>query len=263
MAVESLVQTAAVVLAGGLATRLRELNLTMTKPMIPVGNRPILAWITQALSTATDRVVIFAGTDDTIPAYFADWPLVHVVSGAPTGTAADALRAADAVSAVRYIIANGDTINDLDYQIVLSAIPETHTKNATIVLTRSHEVQHPQAFAVDDEDNVLRSFEDGQGGSPPHPNASWHGASMGVLVLPQPLLLELAQQTFQSIEKDLLPALVRAGRLKGYDAGSAMSFDIGTPERLAELRSNETTFVNLLSSRCGSPVTHRTVNRQT
>src|SRR5690606_25975575 len=52
----------AIVLAGGLGTRLRQVVADVPKPMAPVAGRPFLAWVLDHLrENATDRVILAAG----------------------------------------------------------------------------------------------------------------------------------------------------------------------------------------------------------
>ena len=48
----------AIILAGGMGTRLRPLTYTLPKPMLPVAGRPALAHLVEALALAGCREVI-------------------------------------------------------------------------------------------------------------------------------------------------------------------------------------------------------------
>ncbi|MGQ0534727.1 MAG: sugar phosphate nucleotidyltransferase, partial [Methanobacteriota archaeon] len=50
----------AVILVGGLGTRLRPLTATTPKPLLPVGNRPMVEYVLRRLPRAVDDVVFAA-----------------------------------------------------------------------------------------------------------------------------------------------------------------------------------------------------------
>ncbi|HDP36979.1 MAG TPA: hypothetical protein ENN27_03780, partial [Candidatus Atribacteria bacterium] len=62
----------AVIMAGGLGTRLRPLVINIPKPMVPVANKPILAHILRILKkhNFNDLIVILFHQAEVIKGYF-------------------------------------------------------------------------------------------------------------------------------------------------------------------------------------------------
>jgi glucose-1-phosphate thymidylyltransferase len=108
----------AVVLAAGEGRRLRPLTALRPKPMVPVGNRPVLEHVVGALAEAgVDEVVFVVGyRRERIQTYFGDgddWgvDIEYVVQGKQLGTGHALLKAEDAVGD-DFLVVNGDSIVD-------------------------------------------------------------------------------------------------------------------------------------------------------
>src|SRR5262245_66231954 len=85
----------AVVMAGGFGTRLRPLTAHLPKPLVPVGNVPIMEHIVRLLKRHgfTDLAVLLYFLPDTITGHFGDgsaWGvnMTYVTPAADLGTAA-------------------------------------------------------------------------------------------------------------------------------------------------------------------------------
>jgi D-glycero-alpha-D-manno-heptose 1-phosphate guanylyltransferase len=110
----------AIVLAGGLGTRLREVVPDLPKPMAPIAGRPFLEILLASLSRkGFIRVVLSVGfMAEKISGYFGDrfgnLELVYAVEREPLGTGG-AVRLAMQVCLTDHIfILNGDTFLDLE-----------------------------------------------------------------------------------------------------------------------------------------------------
>ena len=147
------------------------------------------------------------------------------------------------------LIANADTLTTVD----LPAMIAEHSRfsaDGMIALTRwTQDTQNPGMFAVASTGHVRRSYEDGRAGSPPLPGAAWHGASTGTMLLPRKSVLQIAEiygRPDLSIERDILPEFIRRGALRAFDAGNALSLDLGVPHRLTRARNYRRTIGGLL-----------------
>ncbi len=108
----------AVVLAAGEGRRLDPLTNRRPKPMVPVANRPILAYVVSALADAgIDRIVLVVGyRQERIKNYFGDgdqWgvDIEYVAQETQLGTAHAVLQA-DAAIDGPFLVLNGDRIVD-------------------------------------------------------------------------------------------------------------------------------------------------------
>ncbi|MGA2924493.1 MAG: sugar phosphate nucleotidyltransferase [Solirubrobacteraceae bacterium] len=114
----------AVILAGGLGTRLRPYTTILPKPLMPVGDRPILDIVIRQLKRAGfDRVTIATGyLAELIEAFFDDGsrygiPIDYFREYEPLGTVG-ALSLIDGLDE-DFLVMNGDVLTDLDYGALL------------------------------------------------------------------------------------------------------------------------------------------------
>ena len=107
-----------VVLAAGQGTRMRPLTDARPKPMLPVGDRPLVAHtVDAAVDAGASRLVVVVGYEaDDVRSFFGDCyrdvPVTFVVQAEQRGTA-DAVRAARAeLDAGPFVVLNGDALYD-------------------------------------------------------------------------------------------------------------------------------------------------------
>jgi dTDP-glucose pyrophosphorylase/CBS domain-containing protein len=137
---------AAVIMAGGFGTRLRPLTDNVPKPMLPVGDRPLLARTLERLHDAGIQSVSITThyLANAIVDYFGDGEalglhLQYVAEDRPLGTAG-ALRQIDA-SEGPLLVLNGDILTGLDFREML-AFHRAHGADATVAVRR-YEVPVP------------------------------------------------------------------------------------------------------------------------
>ena len=114
--------TQAVILAGGLGTRLRPYTTVIPKPLVPIGDRPVLQHIVDNLSRSGVRRVdlCVSHLGELIKLYFAqsrspeDLDVVFHPEDEPLGTAG-ALRLIPDLDDT-FIVMNGDVLTSLDYR---------------------------------------------------------------------------------------------------------------------------------------------------
>ena len=116
----------AVVLAGGLGTRLQPYTTVLPKPLMPVGDRPVLDIVVRQLHRhGFDRVTIATGhLAELIEAFFGDGsthgiPVDYFREEHPLGTVG-ALALIDGLDE-DFLVMNGDVLTDLDYAALLEA----------------------------------------------------------------------------------------------------------------------------------------------
>ena len=110
----------AIVLAGGLGTRLRSVVSDLPKPMAPIGDKPFLEYILKYLQkNGITRVILSVGYKwETIKEYFGDRfeniELIYSVEDEPLGTGGAIKKAMNQVKNSQVYIINGDTFFDVD-----------------------------------------------------------------------------------------------------------------------------------------------------
>jgi mannose-1-phosphate guanylyltransferase/phosphomannomutase len=155
----------AVVMAGGEGSRLRPITANRPKPLVPVGNQPIMEHILGLLARhgITDVVATLHYLADEIQSYFDDGAdfgvnLSYSVEDTPLGTAGSVKKAEALLGDDTFVIVSGDALTDCD---LTKAIAYHKQKGAlaTLVLYR---VPNPLEFGVviaDDDGRIVRFLE--------------------------------------------------------------------------------------------------------
>lgn len=137
----------AVVMAGGEGTRLRPLTSTQPKPMLPVGNRPLLERAVDLLvGHGFDEVTLAVGVRaEAIRTYFGDGSdrgvrLSYAVEEAPLGTAG-AVRRAVAGTGEACLVLSGDVLTDIDLGALLAFHHERGAEATVAVVQRDDPIE--------------------------------------------------------------------------------------------------------------------------
>ncbi len=121
----------AIVLAGGLGTRLRSVVSELPKPMAPIGDKPFLVYLLEYLyKHKVTRVILSVGYKwETIRDYFGShyktMELVYSVEEEPLGTGGAIKKAMSQVNNEKVYIVNGDTFFNVDLH---SLVLDKHSK---------------------------------------------------------------------------------------------------------------------------------------
>jgi mannose-1-phosphate guanylyltransferase len=219
----------AVILVGGEGTRLRPLTSTVPKPVVPLVDRPFIAYMLQWLAGhGVDDVIMSCGFLATsVRNVLGDGSaygvrLRFVEEPDPRGTAG-ALKFAESMLDERFLMLNGDVLTDIDLSAQLAQHERTGA-SATLALVP---VEDPSAYGLvhlDGENAVLDFVE-----KPSPDQVDTNLISAGAYVLERSVLELVPPDRKVSIEREVWPALVGDG-LYGY-ASESYWLDIGTPER--------------------------------
>lgn len=215
----------AIVLVGGLGTRLRPLVSEVPKPLAPVAGRPFLAWLLQRLAAhGIRRVVLAAGyrAEQVREVFGSRWnglDVAYSVEDAPLGTGgaialALRLRTGEAVH-----VLNGDTFLAYDPR-ALEAATRASGRALGMALARVADVARYGAVTLDGA-RVAGFREKGEAG-PGHINA-------GSYFLDAAAIARMPAAGAFSFEQTVLAAEVAAGQVQGFTA-TAGFIDIGVPE---------------------------------
>ena len=230
---------AAVVLAGGIGSRLSPLDLNTPKALITLDGKPLLQRIVEWMKPPINSVYIAVGLQiESIRNEIITDPNITFTEDPDIGTGKALIKAASHINAEHILVCNADTINELN----LNKMIQEHLqrgKGATIALTRWEDAQNAGAFCVTLDGQVMRSVEDLQPRGHTFQSFSWKGASTGVLIIPTAALRDNRLQNALSLEKEIIPHLIETEGLFAFDNGTGFCLDIGTPERLRFMRDNE------------------------
>ncbi len=221
----------AVVLAGGLGTRIKSLYPDVPKPMIPVHGKPFVEWVLRYLyQQGIRRAVISSGyLADTVENHFGSNPIKGmqvkcVAEPKPLGTAGGFLHAASSLEAQQgWLVLNGDSLVLADLSLAAQLLQDPHVDSVVMG------IQVPDASRYGrlrfDCSGQLLHFAEKEPGS---------GIVNGGIYFFKPSLLEkFPAQTPLSFEKDVFPSLLLKQVRIQVCIASAPFLDIGTPASLA------------------------------
>lgn len=141
----------AVIIAGGKGTRLKPLTYGCPKPMLPLMDRPFLAWMVERCRTAgiTDILMNVRYQAEQIKDYFEDGErfgvhIRYIWEDQPLGTAGAMKLAEPHFSGESLVVFNADILTDLDLKALIQAHQQTQAK-ATLTLAR---VDNPTAYGL-------------------------------------------------------------------------------------------------------------------
>jgi D,D-heptose 1,7-bisphosphate phosphatase len=213
----------AVILVGGLGTRLGERTKTTPKPMLPVGGRPFLDTLIDEIARydAFDEILLLAGhrAESILARYDGTVRgrarLAVSLEQVPLGTAGALVHAAGRLQQ-RFLLLNGDSFFDFNI-LDLAARPNVGLVHMAL---RADVVGDRFGRVVLDGDRVRAFIAPGQGAAGP--------VNAGVYVVDRSILAR-AGHLPASLEQDVFPALAAAGAMTGTSYRGYF-IDIGIPE---------------------------------
>lgn len=215
----------AIVLVGGLGTRLRSVVSDLPKPLACVAGRPFLAWLLDRLADGGIRRVILAAgyraeqVQALIGTRWRSMDVAYSVEDRPLGTGGAVGRATAMLQGTAVHVLNGDTFLDYDCGALERL---THRVGARLGMTLARVGDVARYGAIEcDRQRVVRFREKGEIG-PGLINA-------GSYFLTAQALAALPDQVPYSFETEVLAPLVQAGEVAAFDA-TAGFIDIGVPE---------------------------------
>jgi mannose-1-phosphate guanylyltransferase len=217
----------AVILVGGQGTRLRPLTSTVPKPIVPLVDRPFMAFMLEWLRRhGVEEVIMSCGfLADSVRDVLGDGSaagvrLHFVEEPEPRGTAG-ALKLAEPMLDERFLMLNGDVLTDID----LTAQIEQHERTGATGTLALVPVEDPSAYGlvVLEDDRRVREFIE----KPSPDRAIGNLISAGAYVLERSILGQVPADRNVSIEREVWPRLVGNG-LYGFPSDSYW-LDIGTP----------------------------------
>jgi mannose-1-phosphate guanylyltransferase len=217
----------AVILAGGLGTRLRPLTYVMPKAMLPVGNKPILEKIIENLSAHGFREIIIATgyLGRTIEEYFHDgsrWNVSLSYTFSPPAGTAGQLKTAQKMISEDFLAMNGDILVDVDIEGMVKQHKLTH---ATVtVAVREYEYQLKYGMVEFDEDSRIKTWSE-------KPKLKgW--MNIGLYVIQPKILDMIPEGKSYSLEYEVFPEAIRKGFPVYSFKSSSPYLDIGDLESL-------------------------------
>ncbi len=223
----------AVIMAGGLGMRMRPYTAVLPKPLLPIGDRPILSILLEQLASAgVQRVDLCVGyLSGLIQTYLMEsmparegLDIAFHLEAEPLGTAG-ALREVTALDEP-FLLLNGDVLTSLDFGALLDG--HVASGAALTVTVRTRETKIPSGvLAIEDDDRVTSYTE--------KPTLR-HDVSLGIYALDPRALQHLnpGRTDVPDLVQSLLAAgeQVRAHRFAGewYDIGTLSDHELAVEE---------------------------------
>ena len=216
----------AIILAGGLGTRLRSVVSDLPKCMAPVAGRPFLFYVINYLrSQGVEKFIFSLGyKHEIIEAYlkdqFSTLEYQCSIEEEPLGTGGAILLACRLASEKNVIIANGDTLFKINGKEVID-FHEQHHADCTLALKP---MQHFDRYGVVElnENNIIKDFKEKQF----YKTGLING---GVYILNVENFLAKRFLAKFSFEKDYLEQYYKQGKISGI-VQDQYFIDIGIPE---------------------------------
>lgn len=215
----------AIILAGGLGTRLRGVVDDLPKSMAPVNGKPFLHYILKHLSSfGFTRIILATGyKGDIINEHFGNhlgkMELLYSREKEPLGTGGALLLASRMTINKSFFVINGDTLFEVDFGDIEKIYMQTGSK-LTVALKPMYNFDRYGSVTV--EGDRIISFNEKHFCSKGLING-------GVYLLKREWLEEHSKTKIFSFEKDVME--IRAGKelITGYVSDSYF-IDIGVPE---------------------------------
>ncbi len=217
----------AIILAGGRGSRLKPFTIAIPKPLVPIGDMPVLEiLIRQLKAQGFDRITLSVGYLSTLIEAFcgdgARWgiPLDYVRETEPLGTAGF-LSLVDDLTDDRLLVVNGDTLTDLD----MASVWREHDINdgATICSNRRSVAVEFGVLQIDDAGRLQSYVE--------KPELAYD-VSIGVNVLSAWAIEQLVSAVEPLDMPDLLARIQGIGRIVRVRHTNAYWLDLGRMEDL-------------------------------
>jgi NDP-sugar pyrophosphorylase family protein len=214
----------AVVLAGGLGTRLRPYTISLPKPLMPVGEFPILEIIVrQLVARGYGRITLAVNHQaELMRAYFGDgsrWgiPIDYSLETKPLGTMGP-LRLAEELPE-NFLVMNGDILSDLDYGEFL----DRHEREGRLFSISASQREQRIDYGV------LRSSGEGRLTGFEEKPIIPYTVSMGVYAINRRLLDSIPEQRAFGFD-ELVLKLLAEGRPVDVRTHAGYWLDIGRPD---------------------------------
>lgn len=228
----------ALLLAGGLGTRLRPLTNHLPKPMVPIMGRPLLESTILNLKRhgICEVVISTCYKSNYIKNYFGNGEnlgikINYIEEDIPLGTGG-AIKNAERFFDDTFVVLNSDIVSDLNIKELVN-YHKAKKALATIAMT---EVKDPSQYGVIefDDDGYIKAFKEKP--KPYETTSKWINA--GIYVFEPKLLDEIPKDSVVSIERETYPKILSKGYYMAAYKYDGYWIDIGTIEKYKKVHND-------------------------
>ena len=221
----------AILLIGGLGTRLHPLTLTTPKPLLPIQDQPFLAYqldflqrqgFSEIVLCTAYRAEDFRKTLGNGEKYGVHIDYVHEEKALGTG---GAIKNAEPHVDGPVLICNGDILMSLN----LRELVDFHTGHKALATVALTHVEDPSAFGVvetDGEGRVMRFVE-----KPAPGETTSHTINAGAYIFEKEVFAMMPAQTVYSVERGLFPKMLDEGKPLYAKELSGYWLEVGTIDK--------------------------------
>lgn len=217
----------AILLAGGLGTRLRSVVSDRPKPMAIIEGKPFMEYVVHELLKYGIQDIIFAVgyKGSMVEEYFKDGSGFGIKASYAyeeelLGTAGAIKNAGRFVTGDQFFVLNADTFYQMDYSRLIE-IKERKELHMALVLRQVQDVSR-YGEAVLEDAHLIQFNEKSEENRPGTING-------GIYLMDQTLLSEIPEGKV-SLENDMIPRWMKQGKRLGGMVSEGYFIDIGVPE---------------------------------
>jgi mannose-1-phosphate guanylyltransferase len=215
----------AVILAGGLGTRMRPLTYLVPKPLLPIGGKPLIERTMEYLKAYGFRefVVCVAYLKGHIIDYLnrnrdsLDVEVEFAEADGPLGTAGQ-LKTAERFISDTFLAMNGDIVTSLN----IGRLVDFHRRKGGIgtIALKTFDFKIPYGLVDVGEDSRITSFRE-------KPSVSFM-VNAGIYVFEREIFKYIPEGKVSNLETDVFPRLISEGKVLNSFYEEAYWADIGT-----------------------------------
>lgn len=225
----------AVILAGGLGTRMGDICKDTPKPLIEVNGKPVLQHQIETLSGEgiKDFVLVIGHMSDKVLEYFGDGSkfgvnITYFQEEKPLGTAGALFKLAIHDD---FLLCNGDLVFDFSLSSMLAYHKEKNALATLFCHPNSH--PHDSTLVITDTNNRVTNFL-----SPINRTDYYANLCNAGIQIISPKLLKLFDISGKaSLDKDILLPAIKTERIFAYKSHEYVH-DMGTPARLSQAEAD-------------------------
>jgi mannose-1-phosphate guanylyltransferase/phosphomannomutase len=228
----------AVILSGGLGTRLHPLTLTTPKPMLPIDNIPHLEYQIRLLKQHGFSDIIFSTgyLHNDIVDYFGNGSRHGVIirykqdGVEPLGTAGALKNTLPLIDEDTVLVLNGDILTNIDLTEMKKQFLKAPLSPVMMALTP---VDNPTQYGVAElNGNKITSFIE-----KPSDDSFGNLINAGIYMMYRPVIEHYIPDGFSMIEKTVFPEFAKSNMLGAF-VDDYYWLDIGTHERYAQAQED-------------------------
>ncbi len=214
----------AIILAGGMGSRLAPITDYLPKPLVPVAGVPVMERVTKLLmdNGFAGAVLTVCALPEAFDNYRDPNITLHTVKGEVPLGSAGCVKGAEDLLADTFLVISGDTVTNFDLRTVWENHQKEH-RMVTVVLTRAQSMGEFGVVSL--QNGRIRAFLE-----KPTPRDTFSNlVSTGIYILDKRVLEEIPAGKFFDFAGDLFPRLMARGIPIHGEVLTGTWWDIGQP----------------------------------